>query len=421
MRILTLVITAITALSAGRAGSAAIFQNDWCFCLLPTIVSERPASRSNVGYAMAASPDGRIYFAGTEPRSDPELGSGWTLKEMSADGTVVWSRTFTWRCNYYDVARSIALCPGGRVAVAGYSEFSRNSPIPARWLVGVYSAAGQPLWSDTISDANLVRAEAAACDATGRLVVAGWRSRRQSVQSSFWLIRSYKPDGKIAWTRTFGGELAGKDRAHAVAVEKDGHILVAGKIDEGSGKSAWCLLRLTPAGAVSWSRTFTSPDSWQDEPYAIAVGKDGRIAVAGKVSAGPVERVNWRVMVLDGNGNSIWSRTHNGEKSQDDKAFAIAFDACGNVIVAGYENGDASQNPPYDAGEWAVHVYGPDGTLVRHLHGSETETAPGSAFGATLVPDGVLIAGFEQTNVVGQTHWLHKKITLPDCAKKTTH
>ena len=418
MRTLVLIVALTAAMPALGAEAPKIFQNEWCWCLLPTIVAERPSSRSNVGYSMAVGADGRIYFAGTEPRSEPDLGSGWTLKAMSQAGEVVWSRTFTWRRNYYDVARSIALCPDGRIAVAGYSEFSRNSPIPARWLVGVYSADGQPVWSDTISDANLIRAEAAACDPDGRLTVVGWRTRRQTVQSSFWLIRSYKPDGKTAWTRTFGGDLAGRDRAHAVAAEKDGHILVAGKLDEGSGRSAWCLLRLTPKGAVSWSRTFTGPDSWQDEPCAVAVGKNGRIALAGKVSAGPADRVNWMVMVLDGSGNRIWSRTHNGEKSMDDKAFAVTFDGCGRVIVAGYENGDASQNPPYDAGEWAVHVYTPDGELIRHMHRAEMETMPGSAFGAALVPDGVLIAGFEQTSVIGQTRWIHKKVKLPDCAGK---
>ena len=390
--------------------SSQIFKNEWCFCILPTIIPERPASRSNIAYAIATGRNGRVFLAGTEPRGDETIGSGWTVRAVDLDGTVAWSRSYTSQRNYYDVARSLASCPKDRIAVAGYSEFSKNSITPARWLVEAYSADGGTLWSDEFGENGMARAESASCDPAGRLAVAGWMSRGPASKDTWGLVRSYGPEGKLLWSRTFGGILGGKDRATAVVACPDSSVLVAGREDEGGARSAWRLIRFSPTGAVAWSRSYYGPSPWQDEPAAVAVADDGRIAMAGKVSGGTTEHMNWRVMLLDRDGVPVWTRDHNGPKGLDDKAFAVAFDRKGRLIVAGYEDGDASQAPPYDAGEWAAYLYGKDGKVMKKLGAAELGTKPGSAFALAFRGQEVLVAGFEQLDDVGKTRWLSRKL-----------
>jgi hypothetical protein len=373
-------------------------------------VPERPASRSNVAYGMAVGADGRIYLAGTEPRGDETIGSGWTVRAIAADGAVAWSRSYTSRRSYYAVARALAACPKNRLVAAGYSEFSKNSVTPAYWLVEAYSADGKTLWTDEFAENGMTRAEAVACDPAGRVTVAGWMNRGPANRETAWLVRSYSPEGRLAWTRTFWGGLGGKDRATAVACASNGDVLVAGKEDEGGGRSVWRLIRLTSGGKLSWSRSYYGPSPWQDEPAAVAVAEDGRIALAGKVSVGDAERLNWRAMVLSPSGDPLWTRDRNGVKGLDDKAMAAIFDKRGRLVVAGYEDGDASQAPPYDAGEWMVCLYGRDGQELRKFGAAELGTKPGSAFALAVRDSEVLVAGFEQMDDVGKTRWFSRKL-----------
>ena len=96
----------------------------------------------------------------------------------------------------------------------------------------------------------------------------------------------------------------------------------------------------------------------------------------------------------------------------------MAFDGCGRIVAAGYDDGDAAQKPPFDAGRWAVRVYAPDGALVRELPGSALGVAAGGAYGLALGPGGtVTAAGFEQTGIPGQTRWAFRALDLPPCAR----
>jgi hypothetical protein len=114
-------------------------------------------------------------------------------------------------------------------------------------------------------------------------------------------------------------------------------------------------------------------------------------------------------MMLDKAGTPRWTRDHNGGKGLDDKAMAAAFDSKGRLVVAGYEDGDASQASPYDAGDWAVRLYSAEGKELKKLGPGELKTAPGAAFALVLRGSEVLLAGFEQGEDIGNTRWLCKK------------
>jgi len=398
-------------------GGVQVFKNEWCFCIMPTIRPDHPASLSNVAYGVALLPDGRLAVAGCEPRDRPNLGSGWVVRVQDPEGRIAWSRTFVWVNAFYQVARAIAVTPQGHVVAAGFSEFARGSPVPAHWLVGCWSSEGKPLWHDVAQSTVPVRAEAVAADQDGSIVAAGWESQPAAVDTR-WLVRRYAPGGALAWTRTFAPG-PGQNAARAVAIGRDGAVYVAGGVSEGSGRGSWAVRAYERSGALRWEHRYASAGGWMDEAYAIAVDGSGRIALTGKVFGGADRRVDWGVRVLDSGGTVAWEQFHNGPLAFDDKAYAVAFDSCGNLVVAGYEDGDTAQKSPWDAGRWMVRFYDQAGTVLKALHDQALGARPGGAYGLAFLNDGrVAVAGFEQTPEVGQTAWSVRVVDGPPCTKQ---
>jgi hypothetical protein len=391
----------------GGGEAPQIFKNDWCFCLMPTITPETPASVSSVAYAAAALPGGRVAVAGTEMAGDGSRGSAWTLKVFGSDGSAVWTRRAAWKDHYYDVARALAVDGAGRIAVAGYAEPARGSPVPATWIVASFEPGGATRWVDLEVHPDPARAEAVAADREGRVTAAGWVQRGPN-GPMHWVVRRYAPDGTVLWTRSMAGPWPGKHRALAATAHPGGGVVVAGILDEGGPRTAWLVRRYADDGALLWTRTFSRAESWLDEPYAVAVDADGALAVAGKVYS-QTGRADWLVLLVGPDGELKWARHRDGSEHADDKPFALAFDPCGRILVGGFENGrfTVEQKPPYDAGTWLLLAYDRRGREVASATGESLGLAGGSAYSFAFPRTGPPVAvGFEKLPEVGKMRWV---------------
>jgi uncharacterized delta-60 repeat protein len=128
-------------------------------------------------------------------------------------------------------------------------------------------------------------ATAVAIQPDGRIVVAGTSF---GANGRFALAR-YRPNGGL--DRTFGGDgrvttnfTNGADAAHALAIQADGKIVVAGS----SGDDDFAVARYNTDGTLDTSfgrdgRVTTDFDEGDDAAFAIAIQADGRILVAGGV------------------------------------------------------------------------------------------------------------------------------------------
>lgn len=405
-------MTGIASAEVKTVGGQQVFENDWCFCLMPKLVPESPASVSSVAYAVAAGAGGKLAVAGTESRS--ATGSGWRVNLYGADGALAWSRSFIWQQNFYEVARGVAVGPDGAVAAAGYSEYARGAVSPAGFLVAAYAADGTPRWRDIVTSAATTRAESVVVDRHGDTVVAGWIQRSMTTGAT-WLVRKYSSTGDLRWSRTFGGAANGMHRAFAVALDGASDVLVAGTTDLGGARTAWTLRLLDAKGGLRWTRSTMGASSWLDAPHAVAIAGDGRIAVAGRIAAGVAQAGNWQVEVWSRDGVLLWTRSVNGAASKDDKAFAVAFDGCGRVFVAGYDDGDAALKAPYDAGRWTIRVFDRSGGPVGMLDDAQLGTAGGGAFGLAVEGTTVAAVGFEKAAEEGKTKWVIKRMPGLGC------
>lgn len=149
---------------------------------------------------------------------------------------------------------------------------------------------------------------------------------------------------EAAWTHQFGTTDA--DITAGIAVADDGTSFAAGYTmgviegDTSAGGFDIFVQALGPGGEPSWARQLGSGDD--DFAEAIAVGPEGRIAVVGQTDgelAGPsAGRTDGFLVVLDGQGATLWERTLG--TPADDVASGVAFASDGSLIVAGWTGGD---------------------------------------------------------------------------------
>lgn len=95
-------------------------------------------------------------------------------------------------------------------------------------------------------------------------------------------VLALAPDGSTRWTTkeapTSSGEVAvGRP---ALAVDGSGRSVVVGTTYQG-GSSAWLIAGIDPSGATAWRQMFRNPDPYQSEPAAVAVDAQGNALVAG--------------------------------------------------------------------------------------------------------------------------------------------
>jgi uncharacterized delta-60 repeat protein len=219
----------------------------------------------------------------------------------------------------------------------------------------------------------------------------------------------YTPDGEL--DRSFGDggwaelELGAVSFAHAVAVQRDGRIVVAG---EGSCPRAICFaaVRFMPDGTVDRSfggdgAVLTMFPLCGCRAYDVAVQPDGRIVLVGMRFRGGDAQDDQLFAVArylpDGRLDRTFSR--DGLASVDfgygdDDAFAVAVQRDGRILVAG----SGTRNRYRTEDDFAFARFRRDGRLDRTFSGDGRATVDfgsrrsDSVHGLVLQRDGRILA-----------------------------
>jgi hypothetical protein len=169
------------------------------------------------------------------------------------------------------------------------------------------------------------------------------------------IVAKLGPNGSHVWSKSFGD--AYQQNAYDVAVDASGNVIVAGffagTVNFGGGtltsQGGWDIFvaKFGPGGAHLWSKSFGATQ--EQFARAVAVDATGNVIITGYfyntvnfgggalTSAGGAEIF---VAKLDPDGNHVWSKRFGN--SSDQAGYAVAADASGNVVVAGYFNGTMS-------------------------------------------------------------------------------
>jgi hypothetical protein len=173
--------------------------------------------------SLATDSSGSVYACGVRPA---DSGEAWEVVKLGADGSLIWTRSYTGRAHLIHPARAnaIAVDPAGCV-IAGGSETGPSLPPGDDWLLRKYNPDGDLMWERSWNslDDRLTLANDAirfvGADAKGDLYVLG--DSRAGEAPPVPLLRKYSSTGDVLWTRTAPGTAA-------FALTLDGNILAAG-------------------------------------------------------------------------------------------------------------------------------------------------------------------------------------------------
>jgi uncharacterized delta-60 repeat protein len=199
--------------------------------------------------------------------------------------------------NYEDTANALAVQPDGKIVVGGqaYSTDLRHQIFALTRLTAggqvdtgfgtdgkVQTAISEP------SYLNSDEIHAVAIDGDGKILVAG--STGQYIINDFAVAR-YNADGTPDTTFGTNGVVVtdsgvGEDVARAMALQPDGKILVAGNMSGGGGNDNFGVVRYNPDGSLDTAfgnggMTNTDFLGGTDWPAGVALRPGGKIVVGG--------------------------------------------------------------------------------------------------------------------------------------------
>ncbi len=266
-----------------------------------------------------------------------------------------------------DEARAVAVQADGKVVAAGV-YYNGTSP---HFAVVRYNNDGS---LDTSFDSDGMvftplglgdHAYAVAIQADGKIVVAGASDGGSNFD--FALVR-YNTDGSLDSTFDADGKVITPvmdfDQAYAIAFQPDGKIVAAGRTYNGSNVD-FAVVRYNVDGSLDTSfdsdGKATTPVLSADEmATAVAVQPDGKIVAAGFSHNGTNN--DFALVRYNANGSLDTSFDSDGKLTTPvlsgvDQANAVAIQANGKIVAAGYTNNGNQNN------DFALVRYNPDGSL----------------------------------------------------------
>lgn len=341
------------------------------------------------------------------------LAAGGDLDPNFGDGSLGPGKTFA-EFRGFDEANAVAIQPNGYIVVVGeartdrdgasvisLARFTPNGALDASFGVG--GKAVTQIGEDS-------GARAVAIQPDGKIIVVGYSYSPLFRGRDFAVVR-YNPDGTL--DPTFGGggavltDFGGIDEANAVALQLDGKIVVAGSTTEAGIPKYFALARYEPGGQLDLSFGYGGQfvfdgflsDTNLGGATGVALQRDGNIVVVGPVRRDPgyVNRNSFGLLRLTaggapdttfGNGGHV--TTAFGEAG--DGALAVAIQADGKIVAAGYTIPDNSSDE-----QFGLARYNPDGSLdTSFSDDGKVSTAVGGAgddvYALAIQADGKIVA-----------------------------
>ena len=223
---------------------------------------------------------------------------------------------------------------------------------------------------------------------------------------------SFSNDGRINFS--FGADLTGVDRASSVALQADGKIVVAGVTDAGGGTNPlnFAVARLTAEGELD--TTFDGDGKavvdfgFDDRAHGVAVQPDGRIVVVGQAASDIAVLRLLPGGALDPSFNDLPVPTgENGDGrlrfslGGTEIARAVTLSPGGGIVLAGVGDNAGTQDfvivklttaGAFDAGFGNVIGGGPERAVFVGFGGNDT------AEDLVVTPDGRVVVGGTTSN-----------------------
>ncbi|MGF1472591.1 MAG: hypothetical protein ACFB50_12750 [Rubrobacteraceae bacterium] len=311
-------------------------------------------------------------------------------------------------------ANSVALQPDGRIVAVGAAD---TGVVNQRFALARYNADGSLDTSfnskggvvvTDIGGSGISVANAVALQPDGKIVAAGFIEIGGSGEFRFALAR-YNEDGLLDTSFGSGGivttdvEGSGDSAANAVAIQRDGKIVAAGRVTVEGTERKFALVRYDENGSIDTSFgtegivTTDVGGSGNSEANDVALQRNGRIVAAGLASPGS-NRQEFALARYTANGSLDTSFGGGGTVTTDvggsgiSAANAVAIQPNGRIVAAGLASPGSNRQEfalaRYNASGSRDVSFGRGGTVITNVGGSSDSTANAVA----IQPNGKILA-----------------------------
>ncbi|MEM9462656.1 MAG: DUF4215 domain-containing protein [Myxococcota bacterium] len=283
--------------------------------------------QTDQAFAITVDDQGRAYVAGDVFGA---IDVDFWVRQYEGDG-LGWTSAADGGGN--EGGRAIAR-RGDTLYVAGYQNVpaqSNNVRLRSFDLDG--NNAGLNLsFNDPLNGNNV--GYGVAVDPSGNIVVVS--NELVSMQSNNIWVRKHDPAGTPLWTVGHNGPALGDDQSRGVAIDSASNIAVVGfQTTIEQGRDMW-IRTYDTNGGVLWTATHTSLTMTNDEAWGVAFDPEGNVVVAG-FEGDPDPAIQWRLWLAkyDPMGMLLWAQLWDGEAGEGGRAFAVAVDDTGDIVVTG--------------------------------------------------------------------------------------
>lgn len=191
-----------------------------------------------------------------------------------------------------------------------------------------YNGAGVQQWLATGS------ATALTVDGAGNVFVIS--SVFRSGTGTDYRLAKYNSAGVLQWTVHYSGPGNASDFATALVLDTAGNVYVTGYSHGGSLYYDYATIKFDNAGVQQWTQryNYAAADS-NDRAYAIAVDAAGNVYVAGESYSGSTS-YDYATIKYNNAGVQQWVQRTTTLGAYTDRATDVAVDAAGNVFAAGF-------------------------------------------------------------------------------------
>ncbi len=240
-------------------------------------------------------------------------------------------------------------------------------------------------------------ANAIAIQKDGKIVIAGYSN------TDFVLVR-YKINGLLDSSFGISGIIktslrCGDEHTSGVAIQPDGKIVVAGSSNNGAAND-FAVIRYNENGTLDptfgkGGIVITSIHDGDDNASGVAIQADGKIVVAGSSNNG--SDFDFALIRYNANGTLDPAFGTGGIvlvdiKHGDDHLSALAIQTDGKIVVAGYSNTDLAL-ARLKANGTLDAAFGKGGKVITSIQGGEDE-----ASAVSIQPDGKIVVAGSSNN-----------------------
>ncbi|HWQ19426.1 MAG TPA: hypothetical protein VN455_06570, partial [Methanotrichaceae archaeon] len=270
-------------------------------------------SGNEYGYSVAQASDGGYVLIGgtTSPGTGANAGtSDALLIKTDSDGNMLWNRTVGTQDSESEVAYSAEQTRDGGYILAG----TRSSPDKSRGsdiLLAKLSSEGAEEWNSTIGSdlAGEERASSVQQTKDGGYVLAGWTNSSGTGTFDALVVKT-DAMGKTEWNKSIGASDMGNEAAYSLQQTSDGGYIIAGSKNAttpGEGEDILAI-KLDANGNESWTKTFGSDWKGEEKASSIIQSEDGGYILAGWTTSIGDSSSDVLLAKLDGQGNAEWHK-----------------------------------------------------------------------------------------------------------------